>query len=75
MSFNKLKYHNFDIKACLLTLNVITKNYLDRSTGSGTFHRSQIGGVGSLAHQTSDSLQNLCLGLYTNSKYDYQKLS
>ena len=46
-----------------------------RSTGSGTSHISQIGKLGSWAHGTSDSYQIWYLGLYTNSKQHYQKLS
>ena len=32
----------FNIEACTLTLNIIIRNYLDRSTRSGTSHISQI---------------------------------
>ena len=45
------------------------------STGSGTFHISQIDILASWAHGTSDSLQISYLGLYSSSKCDYQKLS
>ena len=47
----------FDIYAFILTLNNTTKNYRHRSIGSGTFHISQIGKLGSCAHGTSDSHQ------------------
>ena len=65
----------FVIKACILTLNNTIKNYPHRSTGSGTFHISQIGILASWAHGTSDLHQIYYLSLYTNSKHNYQKLS
>ena len=51
------------------------KNHLNRSTGSGTSYISQIGIVESRAYGKSNSHQIYYFGLYTNSKYDYQKLS
>ena len=60
----------FPIEACILTLNVITKNYLDWFTGSDSSLISQIVILGSWAHGTSDSHQISYLGLYTNSKCD-----
>ena len=68
----RLIYTKFYIKAFILTLNVITKNYFDQSTGSGNSHISQIGILGSSTHRTSNLHQISCLGLYTNSKCDYQ---
>ena len=47
----------FDIKACILTLNVITKYYFNRFSGYGTAHLSQIGIQASCAHETFDSDQ------------------
>ena len=65
----------FDFRAGILILINTIKNYTHLSTGSGTSHISQIGKLGSWAHGTSDSHQIWYLGLYTNSKCDYQKLS
>ena len=54
---------------------MITKNYLDRSTASGTSSISQIGILGSWAHVRSNSHQIFWyLDLYTNSN-DYRKWS
>ena len=44
-------------------------------TGSGTSHINQIRLQGSCAHRTFKSHQICYSGLYTNSKYDYWKLS
>ena len=68
-------YYKFNIWACIQTLNMTTKNYLDWFTGSGTSHIGQIGMLGSWAHGTFDSHQISYLGMYTSSKCDYQKLS
>ena len=50
---------------------MITGNYIDRFTGSGTYHIDQIKLLGSWAHGPSDSCQILYLGEYTNYKCHY----
>ena len=52
---------------------MITGNYLDRFTESGTSDIDQNEIMGPGPHIMSDS--HLNLGLYTNSKCDYRKLS
>ena len=49
------KFHSY---VCIPTLNMITKNYLQRSTGFGSSHRNQIAILGSWAHGKSDSHQS-----------------
>ena len=61
----------FDIYACIPTLNMITKNDPDQSTGSGKTHISQMGILGSRGHGASDSHQILYLELYANHKLDF----
>ena len=63
-----------DIQACILTFKVITKNYLDWSTKSGTTHVIQSGKLGSSTNEMSESHETWYLGLYTNFKYDSQRL-
>ena len=53
----RLNFTKFNILASILSLNMTTKNFADRSTGSGTFHISQIGKLGFGIHGTSDSHQ------------------
>ena len=65
----------FNILDCMLNIKVITKNYLDWITGSGTSHTSQIGILGSWVLATFDSHQIWYLGLCSNYKCDYRKLS
>ena len=65
----------FDIKVCTLILNVIIKNYLDRSIGSGTSHIVQKEALVFWIFETSNSQQIYYLGFNTNSKCDYKKLS
>ena len=48
---------NLIFRLLVLTLNVITKTYLNRLIRSGTCHISQIGIMGSWAHGTFDSHQ------------------
>ena len=49
----------FDIQDCILTLNVIAKNYLDWMTGSAISYISQICILGSRAYGSSD-VQKIC---------------
>ena len=53
-------FTKFNIKACMLSLNVITENNLDRSKESGTSHIDQIEMLGIWNVQFS---QNLIFGL------------
>ena len=66
---------NSNILAGMLTLNIISKIYLGQFRGSGTSPISEFGLLGSWANGMSDSHQIWYLGLYTNSKCNYRKLS